>query len=100
MRAQGKFSYVIECLPTHLPIFDFIQEHGPVTDEEAYGNLNMGAGFALYVPERDVEKALDVIDFSNSFKSFRAGYIETSDTKRVVIRPKNLEYSEDSLAVR
>jgi phosphoribosylformylglycinamidine cyclo-ligase len=35
MRAQQSFSYVIEKLPTQLPIFDFIQEHGPVDDEEA-----------------------------------------------------------------
>ena len=49
MRAPQPWSYVIDNLPPQLPIFDFLQEHGPVSDEEAYSNLNMGAGFALFV---------------------------------------------------
>lgn len=98
MRSPRPFTYVIERLPTQLPIFSFIQEHGPVSDEEAYGNLNMGAGFALYIPQEDVGK---VLYFSEKlgFKAFAAGRIETGD-KKVVIIPKNLEYSADSLAVR
>lgn len=43
MRATQPFSYVIETLPTQLPIFDFLQKHGPVDDKEAYGNLNIRA---------------------------------------------------------
>lgn len=49
MRAKQPFTYTIDQLPKQLPIFDFIQKHGLVDDREAYGNLNMGAGFALYV---------------------------------------------------
>jgi phosphoribosylformylglycinamidine cyclo-ligase len=98
MRAQEPFSYVIEKLPKQLPIFDFIQEHGPVTDEESYGNLNMGAGFALFVPASEVKKI--PIRISNKFRSFVAGYIEKSPVKRVVIKPKGLEYKSETLAVR
>jgi phosphoribosylformylglycinamidine cyclo-ligase len=98
MRATQPFTYVIETLPTQLPIFDFLQKHGPVDDEEAYGNLNMGAGFALYVQEADV---CAVIRIANDlgFCAFRSGYIEEGN-KKVVIKPKGLEYAGDTLAVR
>ena len=99
MRASGLFAYVVERLPDPLPVFDFIQSVGNVDDAEAYGNLNMGAGFALYVPESDVPTVLDLAQ-GLPFGAFRAGHVEKSATKRVVITPKGLEYSADTLAVR
>jgi phosphoribosylformylglycinamidine cyclo-ligase len=98
MRAQQPFSYIIEKLPAQLPIFDFIQQHGPVDDEEAYGNLNMGAGFALFVPESKVNDVL--LQYSEKFHCYVAGYVEKSSVKRVVIPSKNLEYKSETLAVR
>lgn len=96
MRANESFSYVISKLPTQLPIFDFILEHGPVSEEEAYGNFNMGAGFAIFIDSADVDK----IPQNNRFKSFVAGYVEESPVKRVVIEPKKLEYNAETLVVR
>jgi phosphoribosylformylglycinamidine cyclo-ligase len=98
MRANQPFSYVVEKLPTQLPIFDFIQEHGPMFDEEAYGNLNMGSGFAIFVPESEVEKIPLLVE--TKFRSYVAGYVEKSSVKRVIIGPKNLEYKSETLAVR
>jgi len=98
MRAKQPFMYVIDTLPTQLPIFDFIQKHGPVDDEEAYGNLNMGAGFALYVAEPQAEQVIDIAKKLGQ-RAFVAGHIEKGD-KKVVINPKNLKYSADTLAVR
>lgn len=98
MRSPQLFSYVVESLPEQLPIFDFIQEHGPVSDEEAYGNLNMGAGFALFVPQARVNDVL--LQHNEKFRSYIAGYVEKSDVKRVVIKPRNLEYKAETLAVR
>ncbi len=98
MRATQPFTYVIEKLPTQLPIFDFMQKHGPVDDVEAYGNLNMGAGFALYVTQNDVEKVL-VASRSLSLKTFVAGHIESGERK-VVIQPKHIEFAGETLAVR
>lgn len=98
MRATQPFTYVIDTLPTQLPIFDFLQKHGPVDDQEAYGNLNMGAGFALYVTESDVEKVL-VVAKQLGFRALAAGHIENGD-KKVVIKPKGLVYAGETLAVR
>lgn len=99
MRAPQPFTYVIERLPKELPIFEFIQEHGPLDDKEAYGNLNMGAGFALYIPRLQVGKVLQIAA-SLGFEGTDAGYIVMTKEKKVVIQPKSLEYAGSTLAVR
>lgn len=99
MRAKQSFAYIIEHLPRQQPIFDFLQEYGPIDDREAYSNLNMGAGFALYVPKADVNLILEVAT-SHKLCTFRAGYIERSKKKKVVIKPKGLEYTGATLGVR
>ncbi|MDD5153042.1 MAG: AIR synthase-related protein, partial [Candidatus Pacebacteria bacterium] len=99
MRAPQPFAYIIEQLPKQLPIFDFLQKKGPVDDAEAYGNLNMGAGFALYVSGDDVNEVLKIAA-SHEFHALCAGHIERSSEKRVVIEPKGLEYSGTTLSVR
>lgn len=97
MRAPKSFSYIIDELPTERPIFKFIQENGPVTDEEAYGNMNLGAGFAIIVSPSDLGK---ISSIKTDFRKYTAGYVENSSIKRVVIEPKNLEFKAETLAVR
>ena len=99
MRATGTFAYVVERLPAPQPVFEFIQSVGRVDDAEAYGNFNMGAGFAIYVPETDVATVLDVAK-GFPFGALHAGHVENSATRRVVIAPKGLEYEGGTLAVR
>jgi len=99
MRARESFAYLVDTVPVPQPVFEFIQSVGNVDDAEAYGNLNMGAGFAIYLPEKDVPTVLDVVK-GFPFAALRAGHIETSPAKRVLIVPKGLEYSSDTLAVR
>lgn len=99
MRANGNFRYVVERLPPQLPIFDFLQEHGPVDDREAYGNLNMGAGFALYVPDDEVKKTLEILAVAG-YDAWETGHIEKSDAKQVVITPKNIVFDGSELGVR
>jgi len=98
MRSPQAWTYIIETLPKQLPIFDFLQQHGPVNDMEAYGNLNMGAGFALYVSEADTETVLEVAR-KLGLGALVAGHIEAGD-KKVVIKPKGLEFTAETLAVR
>jgi len=99
MRATQSFAYIVERLPKQLPVFGFLQKHGPVDDMEAYGNFNMGAGFALYVSEADADVVLEVATL-HKLGALRAGYIERSDDKKVMIEPKGLEYSGATLRVR
>jgi phosphoribosylformylglycinamidine cyclo-ligase len=99
MRATPSFVYIIDHIPAPHPVFSFIQEHGPVDDREAYANLNMGAGFALYVRGSDVEKVLAIAP-RLGMSALRAGTIESSQVKKVVIRPLGLEYLGSTLGVR
>jgi phosphoribosylformylglycinamidine cyclo-ligase len=99
MRAPEPLAYVLDQAPPVPPVLEFMQSHGNIDDREAYGNFNMGAGFAIYVPEKDVAAVLEMTR-AFPFGALRAGHIEKADQKKVVIRPKNLEYSGDTLSVR
>jgi phosphoribosylformylglycinamidine cyclo-ligase len=103
MRAPQPHAYVINYLPEQQPIFNFIQKHGPVTDEEAYGNLNMGAGFAIFIAREHVQKFWKMYESPTSrprFRSIIAGRVEASETKKVVIKPKGIVFEAEALAVR
>lgn len=100
MRVIEPFVYIIDNPGEPQPLFRFMQEHGPISDEEAYGNFNMGAGFALYVP---ADQARTVIELAacHNVKAWQAGHIEKrGDEKKVIIAQKGLEYTADSLSVR
>ena len=98
MRPKQSFTYIIERLPKQLPIFDFLQEKGPVDDKEAYANFNMGAGFALYVSEADTDAVIEIASL-NEFNAFRAGRIKQGERK-LIIKPKGLEYFGATLGIR
>lgn len=101
MRPVQPFTYVFDTVPTPQPEFLLVQEVTGMTDEQIYGDYNMGAGFALYVsPEQatDVVKAAYVAGYSAEI----SGYVDepVNNQKRVVIGPKNIEYSGESLQLR
>ncbi len=102
MRFPEPFAYIIEELPTQLPIFDFMQEHGPVTDKEAYGNFNMGAGYALMIPKEHIQAATDLVNHgSYGFKAYHAGYVSNLwGGKKVIIKPKDIVFEGSTLNVR
>ena len=52
MRHPGGFTYRITEVPPVPEVLRFIVDETRETQEEAYGSLNMGAGFALFVPPR------------------------------------------------
>lgn len=99
MRHNGNFSYIIEEIPIPGPIFDFIQKNGPVDDQEAYGNFNMGAGFVLYVRPEDAPKVFKIAR-QQGMDALVAGHIEASPTKKVVIQPKNITFEAKSMDIR
>lgn len=98
MRAKKEFTYLITQIPPILPIFDFIQEHSANTDADMYGNFNMGAGFAIYLPANQVEKA-QAVAAKNNLHAFNAGTVQAGE-KQVIIKPKNITFTSADLAVR
>lgn len=98
MRANQEFTYVIEELPEKDELFSFIQEKAEMSDEDLYGTFNMGAGFALIIPETEADKACEIITDSG-FKAITAGHVETGE-KQVIIKPLNLTFKSESLNLR
>lgn len=99
MRAPQSFAYVVEHLPPLQPVFNFIMERGPVSKREMYGTYNMGAGFALYVPEGAAEATV-ILAEEKGVSSMAVGYIESAKERRVVISPEGIEFEASTLQVR
>jgi phosphoribosylformylglycinamidine cyclo-ligase len=98
MRHPRSFSYRIDTLPPVPAVLRFVQEQAAIDDREAYGNLNMGAGFALYVAPGDATHTLDVAQQAG-LRSWIAGRVEEGP-KQVLIEPLDLGFSGDELHVR
>lgn len=98
MRANHEFTYIIENLPEKDELFEFIKEHAKLSDEDMYGTFNMGAGFAVIVPETEADKACAIISASG-FKAFIAGHVEAGE-KQVIIKPLNITFKSESLNLR
>lgn len=98
MRANRDFSYVIDKIPQPQPVFKFIQEQSGNDDQEMYGNFNMGAGFAIFMPQAQVEMA-QKIAIGNGLNSLKAGYIDKG-SRQVLIRPKGIVFKGETLGVR
>ncbi len=98
MRHTTPFTYRIKEIPPVPEILQFIVDKAPLEKEEAYGNLNMGAGYAVFVPQKDVEKILQ-ISRKHNIKAYNSGVVEKGP-KKVIIEPKNIVFAGDSLGVR
>jgi phosphoribosylformylglycinamidine cyclo-ligase len=98
MRHPGTFTYRITETPPVPPVLQFIVEQAGLTPQEAYGSLNMGAGFAVFVPARDAERAIEVAA-QNGVRAYRAGNIEEGG-RRVVVEPLDVVFEGKSLELR
>jgi len=98
MRHPGHFTYRIHTLPPVPPVLRFIEQRAGIDKREAYGNLNMGAGFALYVGRADAQLAVEIAA-AQGVRAFIAGTVEAGE-RSVVIEPLGLTFAADDLHVR
>jgi phosphoribosylformylglycinamidine cyclo-ligase len=98
MRHPADFTYRIHTLPSVPPVLSFIQQHAGIDDREAYGSLNMGAGFAFYVAAGQADEVVRIAAAAG-VQAWVAGRVEAGP-KRVVIEPLSLTYAEDELHLR
>lgn len=98
MRARENWTYIIEKIFTPTPLFPFIQKHANLDQYEMYQTYNMGQDYAVFIPEKDVEKAQQIIQDAG-FESLDAGHIEKGE-KQVIIKPENLTYKAETLDLR
>ncbi|MBP9718847.1 MAG: phosphoribosylformylglycinamidine cyclo-ligase [Candidatus Levybacteria bacterium] len=98
MRARKEFTYLLEHIFEPQEIFSFIQENAGMNDYDMYHTYNMGQDYALFLPEKDVEKTLAIIK-KNKFQGIDAGYVKKG-AKQVIITPRNITFKGDTLNLR
>jgi phosphoribosylformylglycinamidine cyclo-ligase len=98
MRRGSELAYRIVSLPMVPPVLKFIQHQLALSDQEAYGTFNMGAGFAVFVHPTDVEEVIRVAA-SVGVQATHAGSVE-SGGKRVIIEPIDVQFDASELQLR
>ncbi|MGH6609179.1 MAG: AIR synthase related protein [Burkholderiaceae bacterium] len=98
MRHPKPFTYRIISIPPVPPVLGFLKQRAAIDDREAYGNLNMGAGFALFVAAKDAEQSVEVAS-ANGMQAHVAGNLEAG-AKRLIIEPLRLTFEAEDLHVR
>jgi phosphoribosylformylglycinamidine cyclo-ligase len=98
MRHPAALTYRITQLPPVPPVLQFIQEKAKLDSEEAYGSLNMGAGFALFLRSSDAPRALSLAR-KHGIKAHLAGSVEEG-VRQVVIAPLGVTFKGESLELR
>ncbi|MBI2940798.1 MAG: phosphoribosylformylglycinamidine cyclo-ligase [Chloroflexi bacterium] len=89
VRLKAEVGVVVEQLPEPLAVFAVLQEAGGVTDEEMYSVYNMGIGFCVVVPERDVERVISIAR-SHGVEGYRIGYTVADARRTVRLEPLGL----------
>lgn len=98
MRASEEFSYIMKEVPPVPEIFKFISEHAQNDAKEMYGNYNMGAGYAVYLPQDQAQEVTKIAQ-ACGLQSWIAGTVEAG-SKQVVIELLDITFTGDSLEVR
>ena len=98
MRHPGEFSYRIHTLPAVPAVLAFLAREAGLSAHEAYGSLNMGAGFALYVAPADAAATVRLAHEAG-LGAWAAGSVE-SGPRRVIVEPHALTYEAQELQLR
>jgi len=98
MRHPAALTYRITELPPVPPVLRFIQDKAKLDSAEAYGSLNMGAGFALFMPSSDAPRALSLAR-QHGIKAYLVGRVEAG-VKQVIIEPLEVTFKGESLDLR
>jgi phosphoribosylformylglycinamidine cyclo-ligase len=98
LRHPGAFTYRIHTVPPVPPVLRFIQQQAGQDDAEAYGTLNMGAGFALHVAAGDAARTVEIAR-GLGIEAWVAGAVEAGP-KRLIVEPLALTWEADALQLR
>ena len=98
LRHPSTLTYRIHTLPPVPAVLRFIQTHTQQDDREAYGTLNMGAGFALFVAAGDAQRCVEVAQ-AQGIGACLAGIVEAGP-KRLLIEPLDIVFGDDALNLR
>ena len=98
LRHTSELTYRIHTVPPVPPVLAFMQTETKLDNAEAYGTLNMGAGFAFFVSAEQAEKTV-AIARESGIKAWVAGVVEAGP-KQVIIEPIGVTYGAEDLKLR
>ena len=98
LRHTSELTYRIHTVPPVPPVLSFMQREAKLDDAEAYGTLNMGAGFAFFVAADQAEKTVAIAG-QCGIEAWVAGSVEAGP-KQVVIEPIGVTYGSEDLKLR
>ncbi|MGH8229576.1 MAG: AIR synthase related protein [Steroidobacteraceae bacterium] len=98
MRHPASLTYRLQRPPPVPAVLEFLARELPLEAREAYGSLNMGAGFALFLPPGDAERAVQAAA-AVGVDGWVAGVVEAGP-RRVVIEPLGITYESRDLELR
>ena len=98
LRHPAALTYRIHTVPPVPPVLRFIQEQAGLDANEAYSTLNMGAGFAYFVPQEQAQATVAVAQ-ACGVQAWVAGAVERGP-KQLLVEPLGLRYSADDLQLR
>lgn len=98
LRHPKALTYRVHTLPPVPPVLRFMQRASGMGDAEAYGTLNMGAGFALFVHGDDADRAVAVAR-EQGIAAWVAGRVEAGP-KQLFIEPIGVHWGAEELQLR
>jgi phosphoribosylformylglycinamidine cyclo-ligase len=98
LRHPKALSYRVHTVPPVPAVLQFIQQQARHDNAEAYGTLNMGAGFALFVPAADAQRTVAVAQ-ACGVPAWVAGQVEAG-TKQLLIEPLGVSFKGEDLQLR
>lgn len=98
MRSKRRLSYQIETLPPSLPIFDLIKKYTNSSDQDMYDTYNMGGGFAVFAPDKSVEKIHQIAKHLK-IKSYNVGKV-TKGQREINLHPLGIQFTAQDMIIR
>ncbi|HXG17954.1 MAG TPA: AIR synthase-related protein [Methylomirabilota bacterium] len=98
MRHPAALTYRVTTLPPVPTVLQFLVEKTGLGMDEAYASLNMGAGFALFVPPAEAQHVVEIAA-QQGIKAYLAGRVEAGE-KQVVIEPLGIVYEGERFQLR
>lgn len=98
MRADRQLCYRVTQLPEVPEVFTYVTDILAFSPAEAYGTFNMGAGFALFCPRGEGERAVTVAT-DQGYKAYLSGQVEEGP-RSVVLEPVGVSFGEGELRLR
>ncbi|HUY06312.1 MAG TPA: AIR synthase related protein [Acidimicrobiales bacterium] len=98
MRANAEVTYRLTALPEVPEALSFLVAQAGLGAHEAYGTLNMGAGFAVYVAKGSGERVVSAAK-DCGLKAILAGVVEEGP-REVILEPVAVRFSGSELELR